>query len=475
MGEDASRTSEVQNILRIDELELTNFRCFTECKVKFHRSLTVLVAENARGKSAILDAVAMSLDPVVATLDRGKMSGFPSGAIHLSKDPEGKMGALLPVIIKAKGCIAGKEEIEWARELRKFSKRSRPSTKYLKEAISATQQLSAEEKGKNNLILPVVAYYRTDRLWNSKSSDNSKKIVGQLVGRHAGYEGWASPSSAFGKFVDWYRNAFIELGESTSKFNDKNNRIEKQLAAIHQAIATSLEPTGWQSIAWQGKPENGEGPFAEEECITVEHSTKGNLPLQFLSDGVKNMISLVADLSYRCVRLNPELGIDASERTPGIVLIDEIDMHLHPRWQQVVIQQLTSAFPHVQFIVTTHSPQVLSTVDYESIRLVSLEGSKGIVRRPQYQTKGIESADILARLMDVDPVPKLEESGWLSDYRALVQTSQHETKDGVALWERIVEHFGKNNPVLEEFETLRRFSKFRQAHGLKGKEDGSDA
>lgn len=475
MAEDASSTTEIQNILRIDQLELKNFRCFAECEVVFHPSLTVLVAENAKGKSAILDAVAMSLDPVVATLVQSKISGFPPGVIHRSKNAKGSMEAAFPVAIKAKGCISGIDDVVWLRELQSMSNRARPSKKDLKAVMYAIGQLVRAGKVSENLILPVVAYYRTDRLWNSKRSDTSKKIVGQLVGRYAGYEGWASPSSAFGKFVDWYRNAFIELGESTSKFNDKNNRIEKQLAAIHQAIATSLEPTGWQSIAWQGKPENGKGSFAEEECITVEHSTKGNLPLKFLSDGVKNMISLVADLSYRCVRLNPELGIDASDRTPGVVLIDEIDMHLHPRWQQVVIQLLTSAFPQVQFIVTTHSPQVLSTVDSESIRLVHLEGSKGIVRQPQYQTKGIESADILARLMDVDPVPRIQESGWLSDYRALLQISKHETEEGKVLWSKIVEHFGKSNPVLEEFETLRRFSAFRQAHGLNGTEDGSDA
>lgn len=475
MTEGASSTSEVQNILRIDQLQLTNFRCFAECEVDFHPSLTVLVAENAKGKSAILDAVSMSLDPIVATLDRGKMSGFPSGTIHLSKDREGKMEALLPVIIKAKGCIGGKDDVEWTRELRKFSKRSRPSTKYLKEAISATQQLSISEKVTNNLILPVVAYYRTDRLWNSKAGDNSRGSAGKLPGRHAGYFGWASPSSSFGVFVDWYRTAFNDLGTSTSKFRDKDNRLEKQLAAIHQAIATSLEPTGWQSIAWQAKPQGEQVELFESDYLAVEHVTKGKLPLQFLSDGVKNMISLVADLSYRCVRLNPELGIDASARTPGVVLIDEIDMHLHPRWQQVVIQLLTSAFPQVQFIMTTHSPQVLSTVDYESIRLIRLDGSKGVVKPPEHQTKGIESADILARLMDVDPVPRIQESGWLSDYRALLQTSRHETKEGKVLWSKIVEHFGQSNPVLEEFETLRRFSAFRQAHGLKGTEGGSDA
>ena len=474
---DATKCSEdfAQNLLRIDQLELSNYRCFTQCTVDFHPTLTVLVAENAKGKSAILDAIAVAIDPIIANIIGRQSIGFPLGAIHLSKNEHGKMKLLTPARIQAKGSVANRDSVNWARELVGSSKRSRPSSRELKDVVSASGQFTESLESGNSSILPVVAYYRTDRLWTSQDDRSSQKGTFELTGRFVGYQNWSSPTSSFGSFVDWYRSAFTDLGASTSKFRDKDDRLEKQLAAIHDAISTALEPTGWRSIIWQGQKSNDEDQVFEEECIAVEHSTKGVLPLQFLSDGVKNMISLVADLSYRCVRLNPELGMDASSGTPGVVLIDEIDMHLHPRWQQVVVDLLTRAFPRVQFIVTTHSPQVLSTVDYQSIRLVRLEGSKAVVRKPEYQTRGIESADILARLMDVDPIPHVQESQWLSDYRALLQTARHETKDGVALWEKIVDHFGENNPVLDEFETLRRFQVFRRTQGLNEKAGSSDA
>jgi predicted ATP-binding protein involved in virulence len=464
-----------QNLLRIDQLELSNYRCFTQCAVDFHPSLTVLVAENAKGKSAILDAIAIALDPIIATIVGGQSIRFPIGAIHLSKNETGKMKPAVPARVQAKGSVANRESISWARELAGSSKRSRPSSRELKSVVAASSQFIESSKSGSSSVLPVVAYYRTDRLWTSQGDRSRPKGASDFTGRLVGYQDWSSPTSSFGSFIDWYRSAFTDLGASTSKFRDKEDRLEKQLAAIHDAISTALEPTGWRSITWQGHKSNDDDQIFEDECIAVEHSTKGMLPLQYLSDGVKNMISLVADLSYRCVRLNPELGMDASNGTPGVVLIDEIDMHLHPRWQQVVVELLTSAFPRVQFIVTTHSPQVLSTVDYQSIRLVHLEGSKGVVRKPEYQTRGIESADILARLMDVDPIPHVRESQWLSEYRALLQTAKHETNDGGALWEKIVNHFGQNNPVLDEFETLRRFQAFRHTQGLNKMMDSSDA
>jgi predicted ATP-binding protein involved in virulence len=89
-----------------------------------------------------------------------------------------------------------------------------------------------------------------------------------------------------------------------------------------------------------------------------------------LSDGVRAMVSLTADLVWRCVKLNPNFGEHAAQKTQGIVLIDELDMHLLPSWQQTVIDAITKTFPNIQFIITTHSPQLLSTVPSDCIRII---------------------------------------------------------------------------------------------------------
>ena len=93
------------------------------------------------------------------------------------------------------------------------------------------------------------------------------------------------------------------------------------------------------------------------------------LPVKMLSDGEKGIISLVADIAYRMALLNPDL-LDRVLEAPGMVLIDEIDMHLHPSWQKKIIADLLDIFPNIQFVVTTHSPSVLANVEKEHIRVL---------------------------------------------------------------------------------------------------------
>lgn len=144
------------------------------------------------------------------------------------------------------------------------------------------------------------------------------------------------------------------------------------------------------------------------------------------------MIGLVADIAYRSARLNPHLGDNAVQATPGIVLIDEVDMHLHPQWQQVVLRDLKydSAFPHIQFIVTTHSPQVLSTVWKENIRILEVGEDKAPM--PLARTYGETSNDVLETVMHTPIRPDLEHVRDLEDYMRLIDHGlykDHKTKE----------------------------------------------
>jgi predicted ATP-binding protein involved in virulence len=81
-----------------------------------------------------------------------------------------------------------------------------------------------------------------------------------------------------------------------------------------------------------------------------------------MSDGFKALINIVSEIAYRCIMLNGYLGREAVRLTPGVVLIDEVDLYLHPHWQRHVLQDLKEAFPNIQFIVTTHSPFIIQSV-----------------------------------------------------------------------------------------------------------------
>jgi len=92
-----------------------------------------------------------------------------------------------------------------------------------------------------------------------------------------------------------------------------------------------------------------------------------------LSDGMKAMLNVVAEIAYRCIMLNGRFGERAIELSPGVVLIDEFDMHLHPNWQRHVVQDIKDAFPNIQFVTTTHSPFIVQSL--EADELINLDGN----------------------------------------------------------------------------------------------------
>ncbi len=132
--------------------------------------------------------------------------------------------------------------------------------------------------------------------------------------------------------------------------------------AVKNAIVSCLE--GFEAF-W----------FDATEWNTVVRDKNGAvLPTRMLSDGQRTILSIVADIAYRCVTLNPELRDQATQATPGVVLIDEIDLHLHPKWQRRIVEDLRRTFPKIQFIATTHSPIILQNLDPKADKVIDLSG-----------------------------------------------------------------------------------------------------
>lgn len=178
--------------------------------------------------------------------------------------------------------------------------------------------------------------------------------------------------------------------------------------AVQQTVDTMLKShTGWHGLQYS----------AEHEELVLNHDTHGQLKVSQLSDGIRNMLALVGDIAYRCYKLNAHQGEAAPRRTHGIVLIDEVDMRLHPGWQQTVLNDLTANFPNLQFIVTTHSPQVITSVASENVRVLS----DGQVFAAPPGTEGGESSRILQRVFLVKPRPRLNSATQeLDEYLKLV-------------------------------------------------------
>lgn len=140
----------------------------------------------------------------------------------------------------------------------------------------------------------------------------------------------------------------------------------------------------------------------EIEILYRKGDSQERLPMKMLSDGLRITISMAADIAYRMAILNPQLLDDILEKTPGIILIDEVDMHLHPEWQRRIMEDLHYIFPKVQFIVTTHSPSILANVRQEHILLLE----NGEAFSPGNTTYGRDITAILQEMMKVDVRPE---------------------------------------------------------------------
>lgn len=459
--------------LNIQKLSLRDYRCFEEIDIEFHKHLTVLVASNGAGKTSILDAIAVAFGPYVGAFDESVGKHFEPSDIRLISvratatnemeyAPQGvslvATGFIPDSLIdqiadnhpsttwrrNLAGPIKAKTTIKEAKELIEYGKR---------------MQVAVRTPG-SNITLPLLAYYGTGRLWQRKKLMEYKL---PRTSRTIGYSDCLDPGSSYKTFVAWFRYW------STNAFKDRYTAIDAGrtyeptefdhfINSVSGAVNTCLAPAGWKDIAYS---------LSREELV-AHHEQFGELPVALLSDGIRNMIGMVADIAFRATKLNPHLGAMAAIETAGVVLIDEVDMHLHPEWQQVVLKSLIAAFPNLQFIVTTHSPQVLTSVDSSCIRLLSQvtdpESGKqqSLVQSIDLQTRGVSSADLLARIMGVDPIPDVPEARMLSEYHALIQQNLHESTEGKALRAQLETHFGVSHPVMTECDRMIRLQAFKQ-------------
>lgn len=452
--------------LSIKKLKLWDYRCFDTVDINFHERLTVLVAPNGAGKSAVLDAIAIAFGPYLGAFDEAVGRHFKFSDIRMLRVRETTSNEMeyCPngVRLEAFGFIPNntpgafqRAQTKWARALSGPSK-AKTTIKEAKELIDFGKRLQNAVRTPNrNTVLPLLAYYGTGRLWQQKKLTVSKKI--HRTSRTVGYTDCMDPASTYKTFVDWFRYWSINAlkgKEEAIKSNSVYTQTEfdHNIESVSYAINACLAPVGWRNIGYS---------VAQEEMV-AQHDEHGELPVELLSDGIRNMIGLVADIAFRATKLNPQLGSEASRRTPGVVLIDEVDMHLHPEWQQVVLKSLVNTFPEVQFIVTTHSPQVLTTVKMENIRLLGRDADGSWhASMPQQEIIGAESAMALNDIMRVNPIPPVEEAQWLADYTAKIESGTYEDTDGRILREKLLDLYGPSHPIMLDVDRLIRFQAFK--------------
>ena len=436
--------------MRVDRLKLKNFRCYSELNIDFDSKLTVIVGENGRGKTAIFDALAIALEPYLHTFhvqgrnivqkDVRRVPVYAEDGIHIAR-----MENKYPVAIQLEGCALNKK-MSCTRILQQDGTRIDEA----EDLLSNGERLCAEMKQHHATLLPAFAYYGTSRIWVDSNLMNT--YDNSLDDRNTGYEECLEPSSSYNTFGKWYSSVMQSL--ENDKLPDDDNKQTCLLVrdAVQQAIDACLASTGLHDLYYNFKL----------DAFVVSHPDTGEMIVDDLSDGFRSILSMVADLAYRMVRLNPFLGRRAILDTPGIVLIDEIDMHLHPSWQQTVLLDLQKAFPKVQFIVTTHSPQVLGSVPPDSIRVLEWEKEFVGVRRVNFSL-GATSYQILQDIQNVQPrSEKLPIVQHLKRYLELVSEDKWDSEEAKTLRKQLDLWAHGNEPALIRADMDIRMRQFRR-------------
>lgn len=446
--------------MRIDNLCLQNFRCYDELNIDFNKNMTVIVGENGKGKTAILDALAISLTPFLNVFGAKGRNMSDKDVRKIKEAGCGeqlrilRMKSKLPVTINVEGQDSYAKKITWQRELK--SSKGRTTSVNAKQLQAYGKKLwnLVNDSHDEKVILPVLAYYGTSRMWNDSKLFGNRKIID--LERYVGYEECLEPSSSYNTFGQWFKYAVLSAAEFSRYIMEtgeqKENPYEMILRAVREAVTTCLKSMGWNNIDYS---------FALQDFV-ICHPDMGELTIEALSDGARSIISMAADLAYRMVRLNPDLGCRAVLDTPGIVLIDEVDMHLHPSWQQTVLYDLQQAFPKVQFIVTTHSPQVLSTVPAECIRILKWNKAFEGVVKPEFSL-GAESYQLLKDIQNVDTRPQsVQIVKDLKRYLDLVGEDKWDSKEAIELREKLDAWAKGHEPALVRADMDIRMRAFRR-------------
>lgn len=283
-----------------------------------------------------------------------------------------------PVRITCTGTVGGKK-LTWSRAVN--GKKGSTTSKEAKQIMDYAASIQKEVTEGKPSILPVISYYGTGRLWVQKKERGEYGLRNDRLG---GYSFCLDPASSEKHFSRWMEKmTYIEL---------QRKQTPPVLQAVRDAISICMR--NWKTIEFD---------VDSEELRAISEDGRV-LPFRLLSDGVRNMIGMVADIAHRMAQLNPALEREVVTKTHGVVLIDELDLHLHPIWQRDIVEDLKRTFPKVQFIVTTHSPFIIQTLEEGELRRLHYEDDQEEVASDYFVNKSIE--DIAEQAMEIEGVQR---------------------------------------------------------------------
>lgn len=342
----------------LKELYIQNFRGIESQNLEFTDGINLIIGNNGAGKTSILSAAAITLGFLTHSLTRkGNLKISKSDVRYIQKKISvsvSEFESVYPVVVESKvdfddTIVQFGQNIEDVSEIQRL--------RHKKMSLEKSELLKVL-KG----VYPLISYQRFDREWKIKPGDNRNQITVDFgaVSRESGYENCLSGIGYENIIQRWCLKMALMEFERKSEI-----REFKLFQRIVELFIQQLEDNDRDIKVYYSSEIGG---LIYDDGVT-------RMPLYDLSTGYRAVLSMIMELAYRAVVLNPEMPEDL-QGIRGIVLIDEIDAHLHPKWQWRILDALKATFPHVQFIVATHSPMIISSA--KNANIINLDEDRGV-------------------------------------------------------------------------------------------------
>ena len=350
---------------RIKELTVTNYRKFERKTFQLNPTMNVFAGKNGSGKTAALEAAVVMMGAYLSAYKTYVPSQY---VFNLSGDPENGdahkkvLTSQQEDVLTAGGvaqypckvsCTAiwGEEsnEISFQRIIEKEGSRTKFNGKnpMQPKVVEWEEAISKADHSDETSILPLVLYLSSARLWNENNSTKKKSLYGRTEAFNHCLDKKHGAELAFG-YIRKFKNVAVE--ERDGKSFPAYDAI---LDAINEAFGDELSPG--ERVIFSTR--------YERDIVALQMKDGTVVPFTSLSDGYRNVIKIIVDIATRMCILNPYQKENVLKNTPGIVVIDEIDLSLHPTWQRKIIGILKELFPKIQFICATHSPFIIQSLE----------------------------------------------------------------------------------------------------------------
>lgn len=346
--------------MNIAKLTIENFKLFEQAEFDFDCHFNLIIGENGSGKTSLLSAVAIAMGGwahayIKNPKNRRAIEDSEIREIQLDnrfdKAKKTKVAAQGHASIIDRNQKAMSATANWVRTREEGVEQTQIDGSIKYGSYPKSYPLNFSTLGNDifefidrdgQFDLPLLAFYECNRLWLAENELNATATAKTKYSRFDPYVDCfhtGADHQAVGEWILKHELASLQQKQETAV-----------LKSIKQAAVAAIE--GCSGLKFD----------FEQSRILIEFENGKQIPFEHLSDGQRTMLGLFCDIARRAAILNPHLKGEATRKTSGIVLIDELDLHLHPKWQRAIIESLTSTFPNIQFICTTHSPFLIQSL-----------------------------------------------------------------------------------------------------------------